>query len=177
MSHNFALIDVPVSGAFPIVFSLKLIMSAIQTGTFVGLKSISIPEMTIETREVKEGNWPFPHKVLTGFTTTGECVLSQAVMPTHFDMYLWFKQGIWGRIAPRRSFLIVHLKQDKRIPQRMLLLEDCLPLSWKPSSDLDGQTAEVVVEELTLDVHTLSMIPVPIPVGSPNQGSAPRPSA
>lgn len=169
MSHNFALVDVPVAGPIPVAFALKTAYSAVSTGSFIGFKSISIPEQTIEMQEVKEGNWPFVHKVPLGFTTTGEMTISSAIFPLNVDMYLWFKQCQYGRVAPRRHLMVVYLKQDKIVPQRILLCEECLPLTWKPSGDLDGESAEVLIEELTVDVHNIKMIPLPVPVGSPTQ--------
>jgi len=167
MSHNFALIDIPVQAAIPTAFPIKLLQSAITSGTFIGFSRISMPSLSIETKAIKEGNWPPIHKVLMGFTDGGEVTLEQALVSINADMYFWFQQAIWGRIAPRRDFLIVNTRADKRIPQRLTHLEGCIPTGWKPSSDLVGLTGEVVMESLTMAVTRVSIIPLPIPVAPP----------
>lgn len=176
MTHNFAVMDVPTNSAFPFAFSIKMALSAIMSGTFVGFSQVTIPEVTIETRDVKEGCWPFVHKVLTGFVTTSEATFTWGVLPVNYDMTLWVKQAIWGRGAPRRDIIVLHTRQDKRIPQRMILLQGCIPTGWKPASDFDANSGDVSLEELTLDVHEVSVIPTPVPVGRPNSSSAPRPT-
>jgi len=161
LSFNFALIDVPVAGAIPLAFPYKLVRSAISNGSFIGMKSVTIPTFSNETREIKEGNWPHTHQVLAGHSSGGDCVLTQAVLPFATDMYLWFTQGIWGRIAPRRHLIVAHLRHSKRMPARIILLQDCLPVAWTPSSALDATSSEVCVEELTIRVQRAEIIPFP----------------
>ena len=169
LSHNFALIDVPVPGLLPLAFPVKTITSAIETGSFIGFQSVDMPEMSLETKTIKEGNWPKLHKLPIGFANSGQVTLRQAVLPYNTDMYYWFAQAMWGRIAPRRTLLVVHLRADKRLPQRIVKLGDCFPTSWRPSSALDGSTTEVVTEELTLEVGNLDFIPLPIGVPTANR--------
>ena len=128
LSFNFALIDVPVAGVLPLAFSYKFIKSALSNGSFVGMKSIRLPTMTLQTREVVEGNWPFTHQVASGRHSGGECVLTQAVLPLAPDMYAWFLQGIWGRVGPRRRFMVAHLRADRALPARVIHLRDCVPI-------------------------------------------------
>lgn len=174
LAHNFALIDIPVQALLPTAFPIKLLQSALTTGTFIGFSRISFPQLSIETKTIKEGNWPILHKILTGFTDGGEVQLEQAVLSINADMYFWFEQARWGRIAPRRHFLVIHTRADKRIPQRLLYLEGCIPTGWKPGSDLAGMSSEVVVETLTMSVTTASIIPLPVPTAKPNMPSFPN---
>jgi phage tail-like protein len=169
LAHNFALIDVPVPGLLPLAFPVKTITSAIETGSFIGFQAISMPEMTLETKQVKEGNWPLLHNIPMGFVNAGTVTLRQAVLPINTDMYYWFLQAMWGRVAPRRNLVVVHLRADKQIPQRMVLLNGCFPTSWRPSSDLDASGTEVVTEELTLQVGKVDFLPNPILVPAPNR--------
>lgn len=159
LSHHFALIDVPTASIWPLAFPAKMAMSAISSGSFIGFSDIELPEPTIETREIKEGNYPYVHTLSTGFVTTGEVRISMALMPTNFEMYLWFRQSILGRVSPRRHLLVVYLRADKRIPYRYLLLEGCIPTAWKPSGDLSATSSEVLIESLTCNVHRVSFIP------------------
>lgn len=161
LSCNFALIDVPIAGVIPLAFPYKVIKSALSNAAFIGMKSISMPTMSTEMKEIKEGNWPYVHSINAGYTSGGDCVISQAVLPIALDMYQWFLQGVWGRIGPRRHFIVAHLRQDKSLPARVIWLQHCVPVSWKPSSDLDATSSEVCVEELTIRVQRVEVIPVP----------------
>lgn len=158
---NFALIDVPIPGLIPLAFPYKVVKSALSNAAFIGMRSITIPTMTQATKEIREGNYPYVHHVLQGATSGGDCVITQAVLPIALDMYQWFLQGVWGRIGPRRNFIVAHLRQDKSLPARVLWLQECLPISWKPSTDLDALSSEVCMEELTIRVQRIEVIPVP----------------
>jgi len=163
LSHNFALLDVPVAGVFPTAFPVKAVQSAINNGSYVGFQSISIPEMTVDMKDIREGNWPFTHHVPQGYVAGGECTIRFAVFNTNLDMWLWFQQVVWGRVAPRRSLIVVQTRNQKRIPQRMLWLRDCIPSTWRPATDLDASGSEVVMEELTLSVERVEILPLPVP--------------
>ena len=163
MSHNFALMDVPVAGVFPTAFPLKSVQSAVNNGSYVGFQSISIPEMSLDVKDIREGNWPWVHRVPQGYVAGGDCTLRFAVFNINLDMYLWFQQAVWGRVAPRRSFIVVQTRNRKAIPQRMLWLRDCIPTTWKPATDLDASSSEVVMEELTLAVMRVEILPLPVP--------------
>lgn len=160
-SQHFALIDVPIAGLIPLAFPYKVIRSALNNGAFIGMQAISTPTMTLQTRAVQEGNWPFEHTILTGFHTGGDVILRQAVLPLALDMYTWWQQATWGRIGPRRNFIIAHLRADRRIPARLIWLKNCVPTSFKPSSDFDAGTTAVAMEELTMRADSIDIVPVP----------------
>lgn len=168
LAHNFALIDVPVPGLLPLAFPIKTILSAAQAGTLVGFSEIDLPTATIEMKEIKEGNWPRVHRVPVGFVNSGQVTLRQAVLPYATDMYLWFVQAQWGRIAPRRDLLVAHLRSEKSVPYRLIKLEGCIPESWTPSSPLSASNTEVATEELVLQVANVEIVPLTSPVGRPN---------
>jgi len=159
LACNFALIDVPAVGLAPLAFPFKLAKTALANGSFVGMQSISVPEMSAETRQIKEGTADFVHTVYTGFTTGGTATLTQAVLASSLDMYLWFLQGIRGRFVPRRHFIVAHLRQDKSLPRRLVFLQNCIPISWKPASDFDATAAQVSLESITMQVTHITPIP------------------
>lgn len=161
-AFNFYLLDVPVASLIPVAFPFKTGQQATES-KLLSFKTISIPEMTMETKEIQEGNWPFKHVVPLGKVSTGECTITGAITPLSLDFYLWFHQAVYGKFAPRRNFTVVHTRSDKLIPRRVIVLEGCIPLSWKPSSDFDATSSEVAIEELTMSVHRVEVLPgVPI---------------
>jgi phage tail-like protein len=161
LAHNFALLEIPVAGLLPLAFPQKTIESAVGSGSFVGFKSIDMPEVSIEMKQIKEGNWPYIHSVSTGFVDSGEVTLEFALFPRNTDMWVYFQQAIWGRIAPRRSFIVVCTRPSKSTIQRVFWLEECLPKTWSPVSGMDATSSEVLMEKIVLDVHRIRVVPTP----------------
>jgi phage tail-like protein len=168
LAHNFALLEVPVAGLLPLAFPNKTIQSAVGSGSFVGFKSIDMPDVSIEMKQIKEGNWPHVHSVSTGFVDSGEVALEFALFPTNTDMWVYFQQAIWGRVAPRRSFLIVATRPSKSTIARVFWLEDCLPKQWTPTTSFDATSSEVLMEKIVLDVHRIRVVPTPSPLSAPS---------
>lgn len=132
-----------------------------------GFQSISIPDVQVQTTEITEGNWPFAHVIPITRATVGEITISQAVTRKSTDFYVWIHQTLYGRGAPRRDLGIVILGRGFRrvlhgalpewVPSRELVLRGCIPTSWKPGSDLEASSSEVMIEELTLHVHSMEL--------------------
>jgi phage tail-like protein len=157
-NFSYYLLDVPVLAAIPLAFPFKTGQAATDT-KLLSFKRISLPTATLATKEIQEGNWPFKHVVTTGFVSTSEVTIESAVTPLSLDFYLWFHQAVYGIVAPRRNFTVVHTRQDKLIPRRVVVLEGCLPISWKPASDFDASSSEVSIESLTMSVHRVEVLP------------------
>ena len=162
LTCDFALMEVPVSGLLPLAFGQKVVESALSNANFIGFQSLGVPTPSMETKTVKEGNWPFIHEVPLGFQAGGEVTLRHAVTQTQFDMWLWWKQATLGRFAPRRHLMAVHTRRDKRLPARIIAFWECIPKSWQPSSDLDANASTVAVETMTFYTEKVDIIPVPI---------------
>ena len=161
-AFNFYLLDVPIPSVIPVAFPFKEGQGASE-GQLLSFKSISIPDVKLETKEVQEGNWPFKHVIPLGYVSTGECTIRSAVTPLSLDFYIWFHQAVYGIFGPRRNFTVVQARADKQIPRRVILLEGCIPISWKPTSDFDASSSELSIEELTMSVHRVEVLPgVPI---------------
>ena len=163
MVHNFALIEVPAPVPFfPLAFPLKTATSAVANGNFVGFSSMTVPEFTMEMREIKQGNWPYVHQVPSGYQQGGNVTLTMATMPLNIDMYSWWLQVVNGIFSPRRNLLLAHTRLDKALPARMLSCENCIPTSWKPASDFDASSSQVSLEYITFHTQRINIIPVPL---------------
>lgn len=168
-THQFAMLEVPVNGAatgipgISEVFSTKRLQSTISGGKgFVGFKTLALPQVTHELKEIKEGNQPYKHHVASGIVASGEVTMSFAVFPSNADFYVWFHNGVWGKGVPRRDFLVLHMDRDRLTPRRVYRLEGCVPTGWKPTSDFDADSGEIAMEEMTMAVHQI-IIPSLIP--------------
>jgi len=131
-------------------------------GIYIGFQSISMPEVSVEYQDITEGNWPYPHKVPLTKASTGDVTITQAVVPTSSDFYVWIFQTLWGRGAPRRHLSIVHLDSGKLASGRQIGLYNCMPVSYTPGSEFDANSAEVSIESLTFNVERIEIL-----VGNP----------
>ncbi len=161
MSCNFALIEVPTAGLIPLAFPYKTLRSALSNGNFVGFQTMTVPEISLETKEIRQGNNQYVHRVPTGFSSGGNVVLSQAVLRLAGDMGLWFKQALNGVFSPRRNMLLVHTRLDRALPARIIQCSDCIPVSWKPASDFDANSSTVSMESLTFFTPRVDIIFIP----------------
>jgi phage tail-like protein len=161
-AFNFYLLDIPVQNIIPVAFPFKIGQGAAE-GQLLSFKSISVPNMTMTMKTVQEGNWPFVHEIPMGGIKTGDCTIESAVTSLSMDFYLWFFQAVWGTGAPRRHFTVVHTRQDKLMPRRVLNLYGCVPKAWQPASNFDANSSEISIESLTMSVNHLEVLPgVPV---------------
>jgi len=164
MVANFALMELTIGNTgtndvsiFPITKG-----KSSKNGIYIGFQSISMPEVSVEYQDITEGNWPYPHKVPLTKASTGDVTITQAVVPTSSDFYVWIFQTLWGRGAPRRHLSIVHLDSGKLASGRQIGLYNCMPVSYTPGSEFDANSAEVSIESLTFNVERIEIL-----VGNP----------
>lgn len=157
-NYNYYLLDIPVANVIPLAFPFKVGQGAAE-GQLLSFKSIAIPNATMDTKTIKEGNWPVAHEIPLGSHKWGDCTITSAITPLSMDFYLWFYQAVWGTGAPRRNFTVVHTGRDKLIPRRIYNLYECFPKSWQPSSNMDASSSDISIETLTMSVHRLEVLP------------------
>lgn len=117
-AHCFYLMDVfPIESIALPVFSPLL-----------GFSSITAPELTLETTEVREGNWFFPRKVVKGGTVRTMTVMRGAVF-YDADFYKWVMATLLGDTTGRRWFGTGISAISGPTPRRRLVLIQFLPRS------------------------------------------------
>jgi|SRR5581483_3615613 len=160
--YNFALLEVPTPTVpFAVAFPIKT-AEAVLDQNLLSFQSISIPSMTLQTKKIQEGNWPFVHSVPISAVQTGQVKIRQAVTALNIDFFTWFSQAVSGAAivgSPRRHFVVVHTRQDKFVPRREIFLWDCVPVEWRPSTELNASANEIAIEELTLDCNRIDVLP------------------
>ena len=157
-NYNFYLLDIPVPAIIPVAFPFKIGQGASE-GQLLSFKSISIPNMTMQTKTIQEGNWPITHEIPLGYYKTGDCTIEAAVTPLSMDFYLWWTQAVYGAHAPRRHFTVVQTGRDKLIPRRIYNLLGCFPKVWTPSTNMDASSSDISIESLTMSVHQIEVLP------------------
>ena len=157
-NFNFYLLDIPTPAAIPIAFPFKVGQGAAE-GQLLSFKSISIPTVTVQTKKIQEGNWPWSHEVPLGRVDTGDVTIQSAVTPLSQDFYIWFLQVAYGVQAPRRNFTVVQTQKDKLIPRRIYNLFGCFPKTWTPSTPMDATNSDISIETLTMSCAEIEVLP------------------
>jgi len=96
--HSFWLFDAGILGGnvlFP-VFDPSLAFSA-----------VTAPEITVEEREIKTGNWQFSRRYIKA-ASVSPITLSRGTRFYDSDMYNWITAAILGKDPVRRSLCLMH---------------------------------------------------------------------
>lgn len=116
-----------------------------------GFVSCTIPELTVVTEEVQEGNWEFPRKIVKS-ATVNDITLTRGVILNRSDFWDWIVSAMIGTVA-RRSVRIQMMSRNGRIPLKAWDLYECIPVRYKPASDLVATDADVSIAELDLSYN------------------------
>ena len=132
-------------------------------GRPAGFQSISGLTISGEPEEIREGNYPFPHHVLSK-GSVGTVTLSRGIVPEDSDFYLWFSAVLFGRGIGRRNLRLdilrrpnLNLSDDptNRVgedPQsaigKSFLLHKCIPVSMSLYEGLDASSSDVLIASL-----------------------------
>jgi phage tail-like protein len=159
---RFHLLD--VSLATPVVFNLS-----------AGFRSITAPEINVETRDVKEGTYEYP-KHVTKSASVSDIELHQGVQFFSSDFYDWISASIRGKVNMRRNLLLIQFSDVSpfgspipsngigslvnavlplndlvtRVPARAWVLRECIPVRYKAGTDFDALGGDISIAELTL---------------------------
>jgi phage tail-like protein len=134
-----------------------------------GFSKVSLPEVTVETQEVKQVNRTAPLHIVTG-TTIGQISLSRGSFWVDGDFFEWIKMASQGKAHNnlfRRDLLVIWF--DPRlelggsvggvtvaVPCKMFYLGASLPVSYKAGTDFDPNDSQISIQELTLQPDAYS---------------------
>jgi phage tail-like protein len=158
-NYNFHVMD--VSFSVPTVFSLS-----------AGFRFCTAPEITVQTKEFKEGTFEYTRKIATG-ATAGDIVFHRGVSFFNSDFYDWISSYVRGEVDQRKNLLIIQYgdidtgagaSQNnpaffgfqsitslvKKVPARAWLLVDCIPIHYKSGTDFDAIGSDISISELTV---------------------------
>lgn len=145
-----------------------------------GFARCSAPSLKIDIREVTEGNYEYPRKVVRG-ASVENIVLEQGVSMFNSDFWDWTRGAIVGRKAPKNLLLVQFTRMSaggggnllanqsvnfslaglgnqtaggfeaqRKVPGKAWLLHQCRPAGYKAASDFDGMSQEVSIAQLEL---------------------------
>jgi phage tail-like protein len=168
MNYNFHVFDVSTDS--PIVLSLVY-----------GFQHVKVPNISVKMKEIKEGTFEYPHKVMES-ASCGDLEMSRGAKFFDSDFYDWISGYIRGEPYRARNLLIIQYSQVSattiggpnlnlnalgapvgnalqplmdlvsRIPARAWLNHTCKPLDYAPAGDLDALSHGISIDNLTCSV-------------------------
>jgi len=169
---HFHLLD--VSFQIPTVFNLAF-----------GFRHCSPPEITIDTKEVKEGTYEYKKAVVHG-AAAGPIILQQGVQIFNSDFYDWTRSAVIGSQSYRRNLMLIQFTDVSpfgvgqsgtgplggivgglvnavlplndlisRVPGRAWMLTGCIPTHYRAATDFDPLSPDISIMEMTLQPESI----------------------
>jgi len=140
-----------------------------------GFTACSIPDLTVEAVEYKEGTYVYPMK-FPGNPAVGDCTMSRGVIRSDTTMWEWALSCVEGSALfgneYRGDVYITHYHRSQYIgtgtnrtyvdvngmePARTYECYNCFPTSCKPAADLDATSSDISVQEMTVAVERMKV--------------------
>jgi hypothetical protein len=100
--NRFHLLDVS--------FELPLVLLPV-----FGFRSITLPQMSLTYKQVKEGNYEFPRLAAVERAEVSTIILEQGVQLFNSDFWDWMRKGVQGEIR-EKNLLLVHFSGINPLP-------------------------------------------------------------
>jgi len=124
-------------------------------GGEAGFQSVTIPELTIEPVEYREGTFKWTQKY-PGPPTVSDCTLMRGVAKADTTFYDWVKDSVDGD-EYRANVVIYHYQRTEMGSASQAEVSDdirrvacynCVPTRAKPSGDFDSMSGEISLGEV-----------------------------
>lgn len=124
-------------------------------GGEAGFQSVTIPELTVEPVEYREGTFTWTQKY-PGPPTVSDCTLMRGVTKTDTQFYDWVRGSVDGA-EYRANVNIYHYQRaemgkaaqsDVGGDVRSIECTNCIPTRAKPAGDFDSMSGEVSMAEV-----------------------------
>jgi len=152
-------------GATPLVFN--------RPGEFdgageAGFQSVSIPELTVEAVEYREGTFQWTQKY-PGPPTVSDGTLMRGVAKSDTTFYDWVRDSVDGD-EYRCDVTIYHYQRTEMASAtqaeagddfRRIECKNCVPTRAKPAGDFDSMSGEVSLAEVDFSLESFDVFPKP----------------
>lgn len=137
-------------------------------GTEAGFSQITMPEVSTDAAEYREGHRTWTQK-FPGIPTVSDSTFNQGVTLFGTGFYGWVVQRLFEGLGEFRSDLTIwqfprqlrtasgFLDLSKKDKAKKTLLFNCFPLRVKPSGDLDATGTDVSLSEMDVSVEYLHL--------------------
>ena len=134
-----------------------------------GFTSCTIPELSVEPVEYKEGTFIFPRKY-PGNPTVSDVSLQRGVTRTDSSFWYWCQASATGGDY-RVDLNILHFHRDntfvgggitafdaKLPPGKIYALHEAFPTRCKPAGDMDATASEISLQELDIALEYFEVL-------------------
>jgi phage tail-like protein len=119
-----------------------------------GFQSITMPEISLEATEYREGHYAYTRK-FPGVPTVSDITFMRGRLKRDTAFFDWAMTTINGG-EYRADITIIHYHREDKIPGQIgndanalkTLCHECFPIRSKPVGDLDATSAEVSMQEM-----------------------------
>lgn len=130
-----------------------------------GFSAATLPTQTEEIVEYKEGIMSLRRKY-PGETTFDDVTLSRGVVTKSTEFYFW----LLAAKTANEYRTDIEIKQFHRTdvagqvnyatltPSRVIKCFECVPVSFKPGSDLESTSSEVSIQEVTFAIENMEVV-------------------
>lgn len=134
-------------------------------GGQAGFQSATLPEITLESTEYREGTFTWTQKY-PGPPTVSDCTLMRGVAKLDTAFYDWVMACINGE-EYRADVTIWHYHRSEMADakssktsdtMRRVLCKNCIPLRVKPAADFDSMSGEVSLAEVDFAVEEAQLL-------------------
>ncbi len=133
-------------------------------GGQAGFTSATIPELSVEITEYREGTFQWTQKY-AGVPTVSDVTLIQGVAKTNTTFYDWVRSSVDG--AEYRCDVTIYHYQRTEMSKatqsetddtlRRMECHNCVPTRAKPGGDLDSTSSEVSMAEVDFAMESFEI--------------------
>lgn len=133
-------------------------------GGQAGFQSVTLPELSLEAVEYREGTFLWTQKYV-GPPTVSNCTLMRGVAKKDLAFYDWCMNAVNG--AEYRSDVTIWQYQRAEMADatsattgstmRRVICHNCIPSRVKPGADLDSMSGEVSLAEVDFELESFEL--------------------
>ena len=143
-----------------------------QGNVTAGFNSCSIPELTQEAVEYREGHYQYTQKYV-GLPSISDVTLGRGVARRQGTLWKWVQDTCEAGNEYRADMDIYHIHRDAK-PQtasssplqintantNMIKYEchEAIPTGFKPANDLDATSSDVSIAEVTVSIESFNVV-------------------
>lgn len=132
-------------------------------GAEAGFQSVTLPEVTSEVSEYREGNSTFSRKY-PGPPTWSDSTLIRGITANDTVFFDWAKSTWEGR-EYRVDLRVMHFAREDvggllrgaPVPSRSYLYHECVPTRVKPAADFDSTSTEISLAEVDVALEWMEI--------------------
>lgn len=123
-----------------------------------GFNSVTIPDISIEIAEYREGTDPGFPKKFPGLASFTDITLTRGVVRGDTKFFDWVNARVIGGQEYRTDIAIFHFHRDDQVTQaKTYQLKEAFPIRVKVAGDLDAASSDVSISELDIAFESMEL--------------------